>query len=122
MTLIMNAPVEVEESTSQVENTNGTILNDELTICIDSEHEQNSPMSEERKAAMRAQSPSLYKLFQKTLESKGEYPLANCEWNGEKELQADNLSSMTLHSFILKAESLGKKITYSRSLKIKISD
>ncbi len=122
MTLIMNAPSEMNETLKQVEDSNGTKKsNDELTIRIESEHEQNSPMSEEQKAVKRAESPSLYTLFQKTLESKG-YPVESCEWNDEKELQADNLSSMTLHSFLLKAESLGKKITYSKSLKIKISD
>ncbi|WP_462250955.1 hypothetical protein [Ekhidna sp.] len=116
MTLIMNSPLEMEAALSQVDT------QDELTICIDSDHEQESPMEEDQKAKVSAESPSLYALFQKTLEVKGEYPLENCEWNGEKELQADNLSSMTLHSFILKAQSLGKKITYAKSLRIKISD
>ena len=122
MTLLMNVPEVGSETTNSNVNVEEKTSADELTLKIETENVQNSPMSEDQKAAKQASAPSLYSLFQKTLESKGEYPLEGSEWTGDKELKVDGLSSMTLHSFILEAESLGKKITYSKSLKIKISD
>ena len=119
----MNVPSGTQTDSNKNELTsNQTIASDELTIRIESEHEQPSAMSEEQKLNKRTNAPSLYNLLQKTLEDKGEYPLAKSEWSGESELKVEGLSDMTLHSFILKAESLGKKITYSKSLRIKISD
>lgn len=119
----MNVPTEVTDNSIQESQLNGVKSSvDELTLRLDSFHEQNSSMNEKQKAEKRAKAPSLYSLFQKTLESKGDYPLDKCEWNTEKELQVGELPAMTLHSFLLQAESLGKKITFSKSLKIQITD
>lgn len=123
MTLIMNAPTTAEETKpGSYDSTVTEKSTDELTIKMESTHEQHSAMNEAQKAEKRSLSPSLYALMQKTLESKGEYPLEKSEWVGENELVVEGLSEMTLHTFLLKAESLGKKITYTKTLKIKISD
>lgn len=123
MTLIMNVPTTAEET--KPESYDSTVpekSTDELTIRMESIHEQHSAMNEDQKAEKRSLSPSLYSLLQKTLESKGEYPLEKSEWSVNNELVVEGLSEMTLHTFLLKAESLGKKITYTKSMKIKISD
>ena len=95
---------------------------EELTISMKSFHEQVSPMSDEMKAEKRASSPSLHKIFEETLKAKGEYPLKNFEWTSDDELEVEGLSAQTLHSFVLEAEKLGKKISYTRTTKVKISD
>ena len=102
--------------------TQGLIENEELTIKVASTHEQVSAMSEEHKAKARQGAASLHKLFEETLKAKGEYNLDEISWNGEDELEMQYLSQNALHSFILETEKLGKKVTYEKVLKVKISD
>jgi hypothetical protein len=44
------------------------------------------------------------------------------QWKSSNEVILNDCSNLTLHSLALRAEELGKKITYSRSLTIKISE
>lgn len=44
------------------------------------------------------------------------------QWQSPSEVVLSDCSSATLHSLTLEAERLGKTVTYSRSLSIKISD
>lgn len=115
----MNPTVQEKEVQNQV---TGLQANEELIIKVASSHYQESPMSEEQKIEARKEAPSLYKIFETTLKSKGEYNLDEISWNSDDELEMNYLSNNALHSFVLEAEKLGKKVTYQKSLTVKISD
>ncbi|MFY0689281.1 MAG: hypothetical protein JXQ90_19075 [Cyclobacteriaceae bacterium] len=93
---------------------------DELTINLVSSYEQSSAISDELKKQKQKDAPDLAELLQKTLTEKGGSD--KCTWTGESEVTVEGLSSMTLHSFVLKAEELGKTIKYTKSLKVEITD
>lgn len=76
----------------------------------------------DEQSVKNANSAALQELFQQTLNEKGENVANQFKWVAENEIQVDGLSSMTLHNFILKAEELGKKVTYRRSIVLTISD
>ena len=96
---------------------------DQMTIHMTSSYEQKSAMNEELKMKAREGSPSLNQLFENTLIEKGESEsLKNGSWISNNEITVQGVSKMALHSFILKAESLGKKIKYTRSLTVEITD
>ena len=97
-------------------------VNDELTIAIASKHVQPSAMPEDLKMKKRAEAPKLEQMLEETIKVKGESDAIQKNWNTEGELEVEGLSDMTLHSFILQAEALGKKISYTKTLKVKISD
>lgn len=65
---------------------------------------------------------ALQELFEHTLDERGENVPNKFKWVAENEIHVDGLSSMTLHNFILKAEALGKKVTYRRSIVLTITD
>lgn len=98
------------------------IQKDELTLKVKSSISHPSSMSEVQKAKKRNESDSLEKLFQETIQSKGEGNPARIKRTASNELEIEGLSGMALHSFMLKAEQLGKNITYMKTLKIKIND
>lgn len=118
--------------TLQVENpTNIDVLednalsqkqSDELTIIMKTENVQESPMSEAQKQEKRAGSPSLETLFEQTAQQKGEADILKKSWVSDHAMEVEGLSNNTLHSFVLEAEKLGKKITYTRTIQVKISD
>jgi len=121
MTLVMNSPAKNGGLTKE-KNTSSASSQDELIIRIESTREQKSPMPEELKKKRRANSPELNELFEETLKQKNEYSSSETKWINDNEVQVNGMSDMTLHSFILKAEELGKKITYTKTLKVSISD
>lgn len=124
MTLLMNQLQMETTDTSEVAEANA-ISNDrmeELTILMESIHEQNSPMAEELRMQKQASADSLDALFFQTVRRKGEEEKLQANWISETEMEVEGISEMTLHSFLLKAEQLGKKITYTRTLRVKISD
>ena len=120
MALLMDTP-EISAA-SKVQNEGSASRKDEMTICVETINEQKSPMSEALKSKVRANADSLKKIFEDTIQEKGEFPLEKAEWKNENEVTVTGLSPMTLHSFVLKAEQLGKKISYERTLKVKITD
>lgn len=65
---------------------------------------------------------ALQELFEQALAETGENGAQKFKWVGENEIQVDGLSGMTLHNFLLKAEALGKKVTYRRSIVFQIED
>ena len=119
----------VETATDESTNTNQEVANTvtqnesrELTIHhLESEHVQESAMPEEMRMA-KSKDANLAYLLNEVLESKGELSEVKKEWIGKNEVKMEGMSNMTLHSFILKAEELGKKITYTRTLKVTITD
>ncbi|KXX71258.1 hypothetical protein [Flammeovirga sp. SJP92] len=96
---------------------------DELTIHIKStmKHENVSASSNGRKAIDPSQ---LLSVLQETLNEKGENQIVTDHLIGsnEVEFQKGKLSYSTLHSFLLKAEQMGKKVTYEKVYTVKISD
>ena len=110
---------QVEESNPDVSSKAAT-QTDELTIKISS-HISGSDLS--NTGAVKIDSgQTLAELFDDTLKEKGEYPLTKAQWTGPGELEVEGLSNITLHSFLLKTEALGKKVSYSRNLTVKIED
>ncbi len=95
---------------------------DELTLIIKTENVQESAMSEEQKQEKRAMAPSLETLFDQTVQQKGESAQLKKSWISDSEIEVEGLSNTTLHSYVLEAEKLGKKVTYTRTLQVKISD
>lgn len=114
------------ETPTQVDFLEGNVLTreraTELTLIMKSENVQESSMSELQKQEKRAVSASLETLFEQTVEQKGEADQLKKSWVSDTELEIEGLSKMTLHSFVLEAEKLGKKITFTRTLQVKISD
>ncbi|MDW3194266.1 MAG: hypothetical protein R8G66_17965 [Cytophagales bacterium] len=95
---------------------------DELTLIMKTENVQESLMSETSKQEKRAGAPSLETLFEQTAQRKGEAANMKKSWVSDSAMEVEGLSNNTLHSFVLEAEKLGKKITYTRTLQVKISD
>ena len=100
----------------------GTNRSDELTIHTRSSHHHPSAMSEVLKEKKRVNSPSLVELFEQTLQEKGGFDSSRTNWINHEEVEINGLSRMTLHRFILEAEKLGKTITYTETLTVKVSD
>lgn len=95
---------------------------DELTLQMATVRVHESPMPERLKYERRANSSSLSELFDETLANKGEEGKVQQRWVADDEMEVEGLSKSALHSFILEAEELGKKITYTETLRVKISD
>ncbi len=105
-----------------LEYKNPETKSDEITLVMETVNEHPSPMSEELKTEKRNELSSLEELFHQVVEEKGEADSLKMSRNSTSEFEVEGLSNMTLHSFILKAEEFGKNITYTKSLKVKISD
>lgn len=122
MTLVMKS-VPVNDSQSNGGDQLTEIeAQDEMTLVMKSTHTQMSSMPEELKEKKRKASPSLDELLRATAEKKGELDKLSVKWTSNDELEIEGISQMTLHSFILKAEELGKNITYTRTLRVDITD
>ncbi|MEL6674571.1 MAG: hypothetical protein AAFR61_20340 [Bacteroidota bacterium] len=93
-----------------------------LTIHVHSNRNHPCSMSETQKQIQQENAPELGELFQETLAQKGQADQTNIEWLGPDEVVVEGLSHMTLHSFILKAEALGKSVCYTKTLTVKITD
>ena len=96
--------------------------NEELVLSMKTINTQKTSMKEELKREKREISPSLEELLMEVIDQKGESEKLEMNRVSEKEIELDGISQMTLHSFLLKAEELGKNITYTRSLKVSITD
>ena len=119
MTLLTKTPEVLSDYTSEetVQSSSDT-----LSIQMETNFVQPSAMPEGLKKQRQENAPQLYDLLTATLKEKGEYPLSKTTWINDQEIKVEGLSKMTLHSFIMKAEQLGKKIKYRRSLVVEITD
>lgn len=124
MSLLMKtAPVSEAHTSAQIEEHMEHIQErDEMTLVMRTTNTQTSTMSEKMKQTKQNASPSLNALFLNTVEDKGELSQLKTELSDNDELEVEGISQMTLHSFLLKAEELGKNITYTRTLKVEITD
>ena len=94
----------------------------EMIIRNESINIQPSVMPDDLKEIKRANSPELNSLLTETLEHKGEADSVQIQQNELGQLIVEGVSQSALHSFLLKAEEIGKKITYKRVLEVKITD
>jgi len=122
MSLLMKtAPVTESSNHSQAQESI-TKTNDELTLTVKTINAQISSMSADMKAKKQSEADSLEEMFVETVTQKGESNTLTINRNSERDLEIEGISQMTLHSFLLKAEELGKNITYTRTLKVEITD
>ncbi|MEO9851659.1 MAG: hypothetical protein ABJH72_22085 [Reichenbachiella sp.] len=119
---VLTKPLEQEQkSANHFEVFSDTQTAEELSIRLKSSHDHPSPMPAQLKNDVRKNASSLYELLDSTIKSKGE-SLSKKEWVEGHTLEVEGLSQMTLHSFILQAEKLGKRIQYTKTLTVKITD
>ena len=95
---------------------------DELVIKMKSSIHHPSAMSDDLKKAKSMEGQRLNELFDETLSQKIQTEEVNCHWTDDSTVEVEGLSKLTLHNFILKAEELGKNVTYTRTYTVKVSD
>lgn len=66
--------------------------------------------------------PPVIEILTDLLHKKGEYNIKNLHFLDSDTIELNNISSTTLHSFVLALESLGKKITFEKSTIISIDE
>ncbi|WP_425392429.1 hypothetical protein [Ekhidna sp.] len=124
MSLLMNS-MPVTDSREKSDNSDyvkASNTNDELTLSMSTVNTQTSPMTEELKKKKQSESPDLEELFMEVVRQKGEMEKLEMNRTSQNEFELEGISQMTLHSFLLKAEELGKTITYTRTLKVEITE
>jgi len=121
MSLLMNS-MPVTESKQNSNRHLRKTSEDELILSMKTINTQKSTMKEDLKRKKRGESPSLEELLVKVINQKGEGGKFEMNRVSDNEIELEGISQMTLHSFLLKAEELGKNITYTRSLKVTIAD
>jgi len=88
-----------------------------MTISVNSVFKQN------RDGKSEGQNPeNLKELFEAVLKEKNEYSSAEITWLDDETVEVSNISGLSLHSFVLRAEELGKNISYQKKTIIKITD
>ncbi|MDW3191496.1 MAG: hypothetical protein R8G66_04000 [Cytophagales bacterium] len=114
MTLVSTVPSLQTEATANhpAETTKSFSVNQEITT---------QPVDSPNRT-ISANGQALQALFEQSLAESGENGTRKFNWVGENEIQVDGLSGMTLNNFLLKAEALGKKVTYRRSIVFQIED
>ncbi|WP_422359532.1 hypothetical protein [Reichenbachiella sp.] len=122
MTLLTKAYSQNQEVLKRDTSSSKKKGQDPLSIRIKSTHAQESAMPEELKRQVQKNAPSLYELFDQTLRRKGEAESVTSHFVEENVLEVEGLSNLTLHSYVLEAEKLGKKVEYIKTLTVKISD
>lgn len=68
------------------------------------------------------QHKDLKKLLENVLKEKGEYEKANLNWIDDETVEVTDLSGLAIHSFVLRAEELGKNISFEKKTIVKITD
>lgn len=80
-----------------------------------------NPIKPNSNALPSTDDSKLKELFIDVLKDKDEYDEAVVNWRDDETVEVNNISNMSLHSFLLKAEQMGKDITYTKKTIIKIS-
>ena len=83
---------------------------------------QISSLPESVKLRRNRFADSLEETLQKVIDERGETHQAKLRLNALNEFEIEGLSKPTLHSFLLKAEELGKNIRYTQTIRVEISD
>lgn len=93
-----------------------------LTVNVKSTVTHESPMPDHIKEVKRKDAPCLKQLFEEVLKDKGEFFNEDIHLKNRDTVEMSELSNVALHCFVLKAQELGKKITYEKTLTVKITD
>lgn len=117
MTLVSTMP-SVQTQSEPQNNANP----DSLSVKMNAEYRPDLESHASTRNQGANQDVPLQQLFEETFNEKGEHSIGNLRWVGENEVEVNGLSNMTLHNFILKAEALGKKVTYRRNIVLTITD
>jgi hypothetical protein len=80
----------------------------------------NNP-TKNNSAATPNYNKALSDVLNETLANKGIDSDSNC-WQNDNTLEADNIPQLALHTFLLKAEQLGKSYTMERKLTITFNE
>ena len=85
-----------------------------MTISVQSSMNHVSPKKEESTATLKD-------VFVELLKERGEYDTNNITWNSDDEVVVSKINHFTLHQLVLKAEELGKQISFEKNTVIKFS-
>ena len=96
-----------------------TDTGDELRIVMSKSYHDPSSMPDKLKEEANEKAPDMAELFQEVLRENGE-SVRHFELDGNT-LKVDNISNLTLHSFILKAAEFGKDVTFKKETTLIIS-
>lgn len=93
-----------------------------MTIQLTNSLSQDAPgnVSQSTEDAVQRDAVLLKELLKAELQAKGEMH-DHINWIGDLALEADGLSPLALHSFLLKAEAMGKSISYRKKTIIEIT-
>ena len=124
MSLLENSVLEFEnrETLNPVKQSGTNNAKDAMIINVKQVVKQESPMPENIKNEKRLQAESLENILKRVINEKGEASDVSIQKSASNELEIEGMSKTTLHSFLVKAEELGKSITYTRTLKVEITD
>lgn len=91
-----------------------------MTISIESKiaHPSCAKVSTEDRQSVKVE--ELKNMFENVLKEKNEFSPDKLKWLDEKTVQVDELSGLSLHSFLLKVEELGKDVTFTKKTVIEI--
>lgn len=119
MSLLTNTSAE-EASPYVMEEASNAPL--QLTIIKQEVNTQKSAASDRTKERLKFEKTNMAELLTSTLKKKREFDESHIKWLDSETVELSNVSNLTIHSFILQAEALGKDITYSKQTTIKISN
>ena len=94
------------------------LAKDEVFIKVEKKCQHSTPNS----SGMTRSGKEETKKFVSEFFSSNGVEISQDQWQSPNEVTLSDCSSATLHNLTLEAERLGKTITYSRSLSIRISD
>lgn len=123
MELLQKLPVQKSKNSPRqaVEN-HPSMAEGDMVIHLSSSNYHESAMSEARKQEVRKHAPSLPSLFDQVVKQKESYNPTSENWLSDQEVKLEGVSKMDIHTFILEAEKLGKKITYTQTLTVQVTD
>jgi hypothetical protein len=121
MSLLVNTPTTEHSTTEVLSEAQVQSASQSLNIVTKSVITHESSMSEAKKQKARQNTPSLRELLETTISEGKDLDDLQMNWAGDT-VELQGVSKMALHSFILKAEELGKKITYTKTYQVSITD
>lgn len=121
--LLDTTPVYSSTTQTDVLESSEVLANrDELILTMETTTIQESSMTEEQKIDAKRNGSPLEELFEMVIDAKGETRSVKVIKSSNSEWQVEGLSNLALHSFLLKAEQLGKNITCTKTMKVSITD
>lgn len=120
MTLVMNSKMNGTSSqqVSEAQESDKTSAV-ELKLIKSRSIKDASSMPDHLKKRVRENAPSITELFEDVVKQKGE--LTKLEKVDENTFRIDDISSLTLQAFAIKAQEYGKDVTYKKETIITIS-